>query len=621
MFEQLETRRMFAAALNAGLLSITGTSTHDTILISLSGDQLSVSENTVVTNFNAADVTTISVLAGSGNDYVSLGSNLSKPAYIRGQNGHDTLRGAGGPDSLYGDAGKDIIRGFGGADYISGGTGNDSCYGGTGVDSIEGGNGSDFLSGEAGSDVIWGEARPINLTFPNLPNNISSAVRPKVNFQIPMTINKVLLGGGAVPVAGPVKTMTNGGAAPSSPQRTTTEPVITTTEPPVFEVVTYNDLIVGGDGNDELHGNRGNDSIHGNDGKDSLWGDADSDKLYGGNHADELFGGAGADQSYGGAGNDSLVAVGGGATDSVCGDGGFDQLWLDSNGSEKILNADPGETIGGAVHRVGSFVGGVSKELNGQSIADPNADRDSYVGIYKSFKGKPLFGPSGPHMNDIDQGSIGDCYYLAGLSGIAKMNPQRIRNNIVSFGDGTFGVRHYEDNGTIRYYRVDADLPVVSNNSFTPRYADLGHGDSMWVALMEKVFAHFRSGANSYASLHGGGMSEPFRALGTTAAGITNLLAGTQNATLTNIRNALLSGKAVSALTPPDGPTNGAPVVGWHVYTVHSVQMNNGVPVSITLRNPWSTDGAGNDGVNDGYVTCTASQFFGYFSGATAATV
>jgi hypothetical protein len=117
-------------------------------------------------------------------------------------------------------------------------------------------------------------------------------------------------------------------------------------------------------------------------------------------------------------------------------------------------------------------------------------------------------------------------------------------------------------------------------------------------------------------------MSEPFRALGTTAAGITNMwVAGNQNATLLNIRAALLAGKAVSAGTPPVAPTNGCPCVGWHAYTVDSVQVVGGVPVSITLRNPWSVDGAGSDGVNDGYVTATASQFFGYFTSAISATV
>ena len=43
------------------------------------------------------------------------------------------------------------------------------------------------------------------------------------------------------------------------------------------------------------------------------------------------------------------------------------------------------------------------------------------------------------------------------------------------------------------------------------------------------------------------------------------------------------------------------------------------IPLSITLRNPWGTDGGGNnDGSDDGYVTFTASQFTGYFNGATA---
>ena len=353
-----------------------------------------------------------------------------------------------------------------------------------------------------------------------------------------------------------------------------------------------------------------------------MWGDAGNDDMYGGAHADEMFAGAGDDELFGGDGADVLVAVGGGTNDALRGEGGFDQLWLDSDATETILSPDPVETLFGATHRVNTFVGGTSKELLGQNLADPNADFGGYTGVYKNFDSKPLFNWTGPVKDDIDQGGVGDCYYLAGLSGIAKQDPQRIRNNVVSFGDGTFGVRFYNNAGAVSYYRVDADLPVLNSGSFTPKYADLGTGDSMWVPILEKAFAFFRSGANSYASLHGGGMSEPFRALGTTAAGITNMwVAGNQNATLLNIRAALLAGKAVSAGTPPVAPTNGCPCVGWPAYTVDSVQVVGGVPVSITLRNPWSVDGAGSDGVNDGYVTATASQFFGYFTSAISATV
>ena len=101
-----------------------------------------------------------------------------------------------------------------------------------------------------------------------------------------------------------------------------------------------------------------------------------------------------------------------------------------------------------------------------------------------------------------------------------------------------------------------------------------------------------------------------------------------QSNTLLNIKSALDAGKAVTALTPNSNPTNGCPCVKWHVYSVESVQTTKiylpyygwlEIPLSITLRNPWGTDGAGNDAnPSDGYATCTASQFFGYFTGATA---
>jgi hypothetical protein len=46
------------------------------------------------------------------------------------------------------------------------------------------------------------------------------------------------------------------------------------------------------------------------------------------------------------------------------------------------------------------------------------------------------------------------------------------------------------------------------------------------------------------------------------------------------------------------------------------------IPAFITLRNPWGFDGAGNDAnPSDGYVTITADEFFGYFTGAVGAKV
>ena len=63
-------------------------------------------------------------------------------------------------------------------------------------------------------------------------------------------------------------------------------------------------------------------------------------------------------------------------------------------------------------------------------------------------------------------------------------------------------------------------------------------------------------------------------------------------------------------------PSAGSPLVKKHVYMVERLNfqtvMNSGipvqVPVSLVLRNPWGTDGAGNDGLNDGLVTITGQQ-------------
>ena len=60
-------------------------------------------------------------------------------------------------------------------------------------------------------------------------------------------------------------------------------------------------------------------------------------------------------------------------------------------------------------------------------------------------------------------------------------------------------------------YRVDNDL-AVTGSSTTPAYAKLGAQNSMWVAVIEKAFAHYRTGSNNFASIEGGWSVEINRA-------------------------------------------------------------------------------------------------------------
>jgi hypothetical protein len=205
---------------------------------------------------------------------------------------------------------------------------------------------------------------------------------------------------------------------------------------------------------------------------------------------------------------------------------------------------------------------------------------------------------------------------------------------MVDLGDGTYAFKFIRD-GAHLFYRVDADLPVDSTGSTTPYYAGLGAENSTWVALLEKAWTFFRSGANSYDSINGGPPRQAFNAFGMTDGG--NMLAANDGSkTLDNIQEALKQGKIVTISTPNSAVPAGYAVVQNHAYLVERVNTfkifrpgPGGIfaggsyvelAVSVTLRNPWGFDGAGADAnAADGLVTVTAAQLGSYFDAAQAA--
>lgn len=332
-------------------------------------------------------------------------------------------------------------------------------------------------------------------------------------------------------------------------------------------------------------------------------GNAGNDTLLGGAGDDTLNGGLGNDSLNGNDGDDILVSVGGGVMDKVTGGNGNDGFWIDNGVNETISDADMTETNEGAIHKINVFKNGVSKDTLAPKLADPKVTNASFK--YKNFSDRPLFGNTGPTENDISQGQTGDCYFLATLSSVAKINPQRIRQSVVDFGDGTYGVRYFKS-GAENYVRVDGDLPSYSWG--TPAYANVGSNSSIWVAIMEKAFCYFRKGLNSYASISSGMMSEVYGNLGATVTATTPGAAGNATSYVANLKGLLDSGKSVTAACYSSG---GANMVTSHAYTVDRVVDNGDGTYSVVVRNPWGVDGySSNDGTNDGYVTLTAAQAY-----------
>ena len=381
-----------------------------------------------------------------------------------------------------------------------------------------------------------------------------------------------------------------------------------------------------------------------------LYGGAGNDTLAGGAGDDRLYGGLGSNLLAGGAGDDVLVTVGGGVNDRSAGGAGRDSFWVDHASKEAVTDLSAHETATGSLHRVNGFTAasnksvstpnkrvqatyGHSVKVRGKSAKSPKAAPSSAKDLlgqnlvdpalsgagmrYTAFADRPLFADDGPSPDDVSQGNVGDCYYLAVLGSVAAVNPTEIRESVVDLGDGTYGVQ-FTKGGNSVFVRVDHDLPTAGNTLDTA-YAALGKQGSMWVAVMEKAYAFFRTGAGTYGSLESGWMSEGYSALGVSSH--STYQASGATALLNLIKNDLAMGKSVTYAVGT--PAAGSNLCGYHAYAVDAVVRNaGGTPTHLRLRNPWGTDGtAVTDGHDDGYVTVTAQQAYGSLLGFTSAMV
>jgi hypothetical protein len=337
--------------------------------------------------------------------------------------------------------------------------------------------------------------------------------------------------------------------------------------------------------------------------------------IYGGAGDDMLFeAGSGLGTLFGGIGNDLLVTVGGG-NDTLIGNGGLDSFWSDTG--DTISDASSPETSAKSVHRIEEFYQPYSDEpsdedyvpltIAGQDFQDPEITYRASG--YSNFASTPLF-VDGPQYDDIVQGGIGDCYYLAALASIADTDAGIITQTIAPLGDGTFAVRFYSGGQEV-YLRLDADLPVSSGTRLA--YAKLGPDDELWVPLMEKAYAYFRYGRNSYSSIHGGWMGTVYRQ-------ITNLSARylwTQGAGSENLFDEL--GEALAAghsVTVGSISTSPSPIVGSHAYMVKSVETTEDGQF-VTVYNPWGVDGRSWDSnYSDGLLRISMDQVHECFSAA-----
>jgi hypothetical protein len=334
-----------------------------------------------------------------------------------------------------------------------------------------------------------------------------------------------------------------------------------------------------------------------------LQGGSGNDTLIAGGGTDTLYAGTGHDLMQAGSGEDTLVAVGS-SSDTLVGGSGLDSFW--DTTADTLTGVTSADTAANAVHTLSSPI------ASGATFTEPS------IGLggtsYKAFI-DPLFNTTGPSENDIVQGDLGDCYFLADLSAIAQTDPNQICQDIVELNDGTYLVRFMNGNTPV-FEHLDNKLPVNSGGNLV--YSQLGTGSSMWVPMMEKAFAVYRNSDNSYQNISAGWMSEVSDDLGLPA--VDTFSFSSANSMLSLIQSELSEGDAVTVGI--DYVPSGAPLISDHAYTVVAVTTDSsGDLTGLELRNPWGMVGVSGYASNGGYLTITPAQAFAAIEGVSAAAV
>jgi Calpain family cysteine protease/Bacterial pre-peptidase C-terminal domain len=275
--------------------------------------------------------------------------------------------------------------------------------------------------------------------------------------------------------------------------------------------------------------------------------------------------------------------------------------------ANKVVNSDPANTRSGIGNLSAGSSSGQMENLIGKWFL--GTDRpDTATGIVYRYASGSLFQGGASHT-DVDQGAVGDCYFMASLGAVALKNPSAIYNMFIDNGDNTYTVRFF-NNGVADYVTVDRYLPTNSWGGF--HYANNSSGlaynnanNELWVALAEKAYAQInesgwigQDNTNSYAGIDGGW---PFNAMkqitgrNTTHEGMNDYFLWIRTGdNVTDMWNAFAAGRSVVLNT---NSSTASGIVGNHSYILTGYNYSTG---KYTLYNPW--------GGSDGYVELTRAQ-------------
>ncbi|MQY04679.1 C2 family cysteine protease [Actinomadura macrotermitis] len=217
---------------------------------------------------------------------------------------------------------------------------------------------------------------------------------------------------------------------------------------------------------------------------------------------------------------------------------------------------------------------------------------------YGTVPNGQLFGTTGePSLTDINQGGIGDCWWLASMGALSQTpaGREQIKNMIRQNPNGTYTVT-FPDGEKVT---VTPYFPIDKNGSLS--YASpAGQPPVVWPLVLEKALAAKRG---SYGKLVSGDGGDGMKIL----TGKSGESKNPKNVSQEQLQKWLDSGAGVTLLTPDSDKVGGKPIYEGpssrlhadHVYVVKGITKDG----KVELYNPWGYD----------HATITMEEFHKYF--------
>ena len=125
-----------------------------------------------------------------------------------------------------------------------------------------------------------------------------------------------------------------------------------------------------------------------------------------------------------------------------------------------------------------------------KDVTQQNVNR--IIELFKTGKGDE----SAVHWNDVQQGALGNCYFLAGIAAVAKVDPSALKRLIKGpDSNGNYQVTLYTNPKTEKLSPTPRTVTITPeflvDDKGDPLYAQEGDQE-LWVMLLEKAYALLR---------------------------------------------------------------------------------------------------------------------------------